>query len=128
MTQISSKAWKLLKHFNNEKSQTKEHLNIIQSQIAYNLIVNGKTRKRKSNTKINRINEGEADNFKNRVTLDELQKTINSMECKKAVGMDRIWAEEIEKFGPTTKLWTLAMFNDCIDTERVPKIWLKAKV
>jgi len=40
MTQNISKVWKLLKHLNNEKTQTKEHLNITPSQVAHNLIGN----------------------------------------------------------------------------------------
>lgn len=127
MTQSSSKTWKLLKHLNNEKTQTKNYLNITTSQIAHNLIVNGKTRKRKSDIKINKINEGEVENFENPVIMVELQKAANDMNCKNSVGIDGIWAEEILKFESIIKLCTLVMFNDC-QTKRFPKIWLKAKV
>lgn len=85
-------------------------------------------KKRKSDSKINRKTEGEEENFKYPITMDELKTAISDMKRKTAAGVDGIWTEEIKSFVPTTKRWILAMLNNCIDMEKVPKIWLKAKV
>lgn len=31
--------------------------------------------------------------------------------------LDAIWTEKTKSFGPITKSWILAMFNDCLETE-----------
>lgn len=72
MTQNSIKTWKLLYHLNNKKAQTKEHFKITLSQISHSLIEIDKTRKRKSDAKVNRINEGEVENFENPVKMDRV--------------------------------------------------------
>lgn len=54
--------------------------------------------------------------------MDEIQTAINRMKLKKAAGVDGTWTEEIKSFGLVTKLWIFAIFNDCIEKERVPNI------
>jgi hypothetical protein len=48
MVKNSNKAWKLLKSMNNEKQQPKEHINITPDQIAHKLLMNGKTKGKKT--------------------------------------------------------------------------------
>lgn len=57
----------------------------------------------KINTKINRRTDGEEENLKNPITMDELQMAINIMKRKKVAGVDGIWIDEIKSFGPITK-------------------------
>lgn len=66
--------------------------------------------------------------FKNPITMDEIQTAINRMKLKNSAGVDGTWTEEIKSFGLVTKLWIFAIFNDCIEKERVPNIWLKSRV
>lgn len=53
----SHKAWKLLRHINNEKLRPTKFLNITANQIAHTLIMNGIPGKIRMNTKIVRENE-----------------------------------------------------------------------
>ena len=53
---------------------------------------------------------------------------IHSLKPGKAVGLDNITTEKIKHFGEETKIWLLNLFNTCMDTHKLPNIWLKARV
>ena len=61
-------------------------------------------------------------------TMVELEIGIASLKPGKAVGLDNISTEQIRNFGPTTRKWLLQMYNHCLSTNKLPKIWKKAHV
>ena len=42
--------------------------------------------------------------------------------------MDGIFTEELKHFGQQAKTWLLELFNRCVETNRIPKIWRKSRV
>jgi hypothetical protein len=61
-------------------------------------------------------------------TISELESGIKSLKPGKAIGLDRISTEEIIHFGTAAKTWLLTLFNSCLETYNLPKIWKKAHV
>ena len=61
-------------------------------------------------------------------TIQDLGDAISLFKDGKAPGLDNIHHEMIKCFGPTTRLWLLDMFNDCLKQQQIPNVWRKAKV
>ena len=53
---------------------------------------------------------------------------ISSLKPGKAIGLDDISTEQITHFGPVAKEWLLELYNHCLATNKLPKIWKKAHV
>ena len=53
---------------------------------------------------------------------------INELKCGKAPGLDKMFAEFIKHFGLNVKHWLLTIFNEILNTGRLPKIFNKSKV
>lgn len=123
----SHKVWKLLRQLNNEKPQSTEFLNITANQIAHTLIMNNKTVRIRTHTKIVREKE-DTENLKSPLSMEELDSEIKTMKCKKAARVDGLMTEQIKQFGHKTREWILRLFNDSIQNETIPNIWLKTKV
>ena len=62
------------------------------------------------------------------MTMEELEKGIASLKPGKAIGLDNISTEQIKNFGPAAKDWLLQLYNHCLATLKLPKIWKKAHV
>ena len=62
------------------------------------------------------------------LTMEELSKGISSLKPGKAIGLDKISTEQLMNFGPAAKKWLLELFNYCLSTHKLPKIWKKAHV
>ena len=60
--------------------------------------------------------------------MEELEKGISTLKPGKAIGLDNISTEQIKNFGPVTKKWLLQLYNHCLTTHKLPKIWQKAHV
>ena len=59
---------------------------------------------------------------------EELNASIQSTKKGKAAGLDNIFIEEVNHFGPKAKSWLIQFFNNCHSTQIIPKICRKAKV
>ena len=46
----------------------------------------------------------------------------------KEIGLDNIATEQIKNFGPEARKWLLALYNNCLTTQKLPNIWKKTHV
>ena len=60
--------------------------------------------------------------------MDDLNKALKHVKTGKACGLDGISPEMILHFGPKTREWLRALYNNCAETKNLPKIWRKARV
>ena len=58
----------------------------------------------------------------------EFSNSITALKNGKAIGLDDIFLEELKHFGQQAKKWLLELFNRCVETNRIPKIWRKSRV
>ena len=62
------------------------------------------------------------------MNMEELEKGIASLKPGKAIGLDDISTEQILNFDPAAKEWLLQLYNYCLATHKLPKVWKKAHV
>ena len=100
------------------------------NQVANQLLLNGKSRKIKNKIKfkLNRKKYSKDPGHTRPMTMEELEKGISTLKPGKAIGLDNISTEQIKNFGPVTKKWLLQLYNHCLTTHKLPKIWKKAHV
>ena len=97
--------------------------------IAYQLLLNGKPdqnckiRNKKAVLKTD-IHETSLTPF----TIRDLGYSISVLKIGIAPGLDNIHHDMIKCFGPATRLWLLAMLNDCLTQQQIPNAWRKANV
>ncbi|XP_071481580.1 uncharacterized protein [Diadema antillarum] len=60
--------------------------------------------------------------------MSELESAMKSMKNNKAAGLDDVLVEQIKHFGPGARRWLLDMVNECVKSNKIPKMWRKAKV
>ena len=60
--------------------------------------------------------------------MEELEIGLSSLKARKANGPDNISTEQIQHLGSGTKKWLLKLYNYCLSTHKLPKIWKKAHV
>ena len=56
-------------------------------------------------------------------TAQEFSNRITTLKNCKAIGLDGIFTEELKE----AKKWLLELFNRCMETNRIPKIWQKSR-
>ena len=61
-------------------------------------------------------------------TAQEFSNGIAALKNGKAIGLDGIFTEELKHFGQQAKRWLLELFNRCVETNHIPKIWRKSRV
>ena len=61
-------------------------------------------------------------------TMNDLLAAIKAMKNNKAAGLDDILCEQIKQLRPGALNWLLKMFNECLGTNNIPKLWRKSKV
>ena len=84
--------------------------------------------KNKIKFKLNRKKYSKDPGHTRPMTMEELEKVISTLKPGKAIGLDNISTEQIKNFGPVTKKWLLQLYNHCLTTHKLPKIWKKAHV
>ncbi|KAI0215615.1 hypothetical protein LSAT2_032325 [Lamellibrachia satsuma] len=57
----------------------------------------------------------------------EIEAGISKLKNSKATGLDDIQTEFIKHFGPKARDWLLCFFNNCVNSNKIPKLWHKAK-
>ena len=60
--------------------------------------------------------------------MEELEVGLSTLKAGKANGPDNISTEQIQHLGCGTKKWFLQLYNNCLSTHKLPKIWKKAHV
>ena len=126
----SRKAWGLLKKINGEKAQQSNFAPVTANQVAHQLLLNGKTERRKNrkSTKLERTYTAEEENFATPITNREITAAIKVAKKRKAAGVDKMYVEQIKNFGPVTIKWIQEMYNVCVNTLKIPKMWRQAHV
>ena len=128
MSKNSKKAWTTIRKLRGDPTTTPQQPKVTANQVANQLLLNGKSGKIKDKTRLNRTKYSEDPGHTQPMTMEELEKGISSLKPGKAIGLDDISTEQITNFGPAAKEWLLELYNYCLSTNRLPKIWKKAHV
>ena len=129
MARNSHKAWKLTEKLNNDYAKpTQQHSNITTNQIAHQLLLNGKTTHTTRQFKSNLTTDGCNPNLTKPFYLTKSKQCIDSLKNGKATGLDNIMTEELKHFGQQVLVWLVQLFNNCLDSMRIPKMWLRSRV
>ena len=129
MPRNSHKAWKLIGKLNNDYTKpTEQHSNITANQIAHQLLLNGKTPHSTRQLNPNLDTDDCNPNFTKPFCLTKLKQCINSLKNGKAGGLDNIMIEEVKYFGHKALVWLLQLFNNCLASMGIPKIWLRLRM
>ena len=89
----------MIKKLSNDPRKADQHVNVIQNQVAHQLILNDKGPNRQRQSKIKRCGQENHD-FDDDFTIVELQNSLKHLKNGKASGLDEILTEEIKNFGP----------------------------
>ncbi|NEO82313.1 reverse transcriptase domain-containing protein [Moorena sp. SIO4G3] len=133
MTHNSKKAWQTLKKLNVEKNSNIRIAAVTPNEVAHQLLLNGKPHNKergylkKMKESMNQVMNTSDETFLP-FTIKELEEAIKTIKLGKAPGLDGVSTEMIAHFGPNTKKWLLALYNNCATSFIIPKIWRKAKV
>ena len=114
LTHNSKKGWQTLSKINVDDRKPISSPNITPDAISHQLLLNGKP---DQNCKIrNKKALLKTDSHESILTpfnIQYLGYAISLLKDSKAPGLDNIHHEIIKCFGQTTRLWLLAMLNDC---------------
>ncbi|KAL1448639.1 hypothetical protein WDU94_001908 [Cyamophila willieti] len=129
MKQNSRRAWKLVNNLNQESPISRDLTgSVTPDQIAHQLLLNGKTNKKPPNINIRKHEENENHMLDVPFTLSELLLAVKEMKNNKAAGPDDVRTEQIKRFGPATNQWIVDLFNNIMNSMRLPKLWRKSHV
>ena len=129
----SKKAWKTIKNLNSENKPPSRVAAITPNQVAHQLLLNEKPDSKHNwspksmKMQFQQVMQDSSQTTKP-ISLIEVQEAIKHIKPGKASGLDGIISEMINHFGPTTRKWILALFNQCLENSKIPKIWKKARV
>ena len=127
MAHSSWKAWKTIKILSNDYTLSKEKANVTADQVAHQLSKNGKS-PIQIKQKLTSLTVTDNSIINDPFTLRELGIGFQQMKSGKAAGLDDICAEQILHMGEAAKAWILSLFNHCIETQSVLKIWKKSRI
>ena len=128
MSKNSKKAWSLIRKISNDPSTpTQQQYTTTANQVAYQLLLNGKSTTKQPRPKVDRLQHSQNTGLTEPFSLEELNISIKALKTGKAIGLDNIFTEEIKHFGPLTQKWVLEMMNNCMLTRNITKIWRKTR-
>ena len=119
------KAWNLIQKLNNDPAIPKhQRYPITANQVAHQLLVNGKTKRKKApRVKFRKNKKQNMElNLTSPFTAQEFSNDIAALKNEQAIGFDGIFMEELKHFGQQAKQWLLELFNRSVETNRIPKI------
>ena len=130
MSKNSKKAWATIRKLHGDPKASPVQPKVTANQVANQLLLNGKSGKIKNKIKfkLNRKRYSKDPGHTRPMTMEELEKVISTLKPGKAIGLDNISTEQIKNFRPVTKKWLLQLYNHCLTTHKLPKIWKKAHV
>ena len=133
MTHSSRKAWKTIRILGNDYTKSQPRPQVTADQVAHQLLLNsqGNPNPRPQRAKLSRAaNESSRDStgFTRPFTMSELESAMKAMKNNKAAGLDDVLVEQIKHFGPGARRWLLDMVNKCVSSNKIPKMWRKARV
>ena len=121
MSKNSKKAWSLIRKLRGDPKAASQQPKVTANHVAHQLLLNGKNGKGQKKTKLDRSKNSENPGYTRPFTMEELINAISSLKPGKAT-------EQIKYFGPEAKKWLLQLYNHCLKTHELPKIWKKAHV
>ena len=126
MSKNSKKAWSTIRKLRGDHKAPPQQPKVTANQVANQLLQNGKSGKsKKKATKLNRNKYQKNHGHTHPLTMEELDDGISSLKLGKAIGLDDISTEQIKHFGVNVKKWLIQLYNQCMSTHRLPKIWKK---
>ena len=134
LTHNSKKAWATIKKLNTETNPQTRVAAVTPNEVANQLILNGKTSHKKRGLlkerklEMRSILEGSNDHNVEPYNIEELEAAMKFLKPGKAAGLDDITTEIIQHFGTETKSWILTLFNNCVVSCMIPKLWRQARV
>ena len=130
MTHNGKKAWSTIRKLCDDPCKPKQHCNTTANQVAHQLLLNGRVPNIQPKVRLDRQRYPDDPGFTRAFTTAELNIDIRVLKNGKAPGLDDIQTELIKQFcfGPNAHDWLLRLFNNCSETEKIPKIWRQAKV
>ncbi|CAG9114277.1 unnamed protein product [Plutella xylostella] len=133
MTHNSKKAWASIRKLTTDPPPASQQGTINANQVAHQLLLNGKPprrirRTRKKPNQEQAAPESPGDPLSKPITLNELMRGIKGLKVGKAAGVDDITVEQLKNLGPATISWLLKLFNNCLSSAKIPKLWRKSKI
>ena len=128
MSKNSKKAWSTIRKLKGDPKAAPQQSKVTANQVAHQLLLNGRSGKKQKKIKLNRNQNNQDSRFTTPFTMAELEAGISTLKPGKAIGLDNISTEEIKNFGPEAKRWLLQLYNQCLETHKLPKIWKRAHV
>ncbi|KAK3883799.1 hypothetical protein Pcinc_011924 [Petrolisthes cinctipes] len=133
LTHNSKKAWKTIKKLNSESNTNTSIPETTPNKVAHQLLLNGKPNnkprgyKKKLKEDTNKIMNESSTQFPP-FSIEEVDAGIKTIKLGKAAGIDGITPEMVHHLGPRAREWITRLFNKCVITKKVPKVWKKTKV
>ncbi|KAK3887092.1 hypothetical protein Pcinc_008779 [Petrolisthes cinctipes] len=132
LTHNSKKAWKTIKKLNSESNTNTSIPETTPNKVAHQLLLNGKPNnkprgyKKKLKEDTNKIMNESSTQFPP-FSIEEVDAGIKTIKLGKAAGIDGITPEMVHHLGPRAREWITRLFNKCVITKKVPKVWKKTK-
>ena len=131
MSRNSKKACNLIRKLNNDPAIPKhQHYPVTTNQLAHQILVNRQTKGKKAPRVKFRKNERYSmePNLTSLFTAQEFSNGIATLKNGTVIGLEGIFPEELKDFGQQAKKWLHELFNRCVETNCIPKIWRKSRV
>ena len=113
----------------NDPRNAKQHYNTTANQVVHQLLLNGRTPNKHPKAGLNRKRYPNDPGF---------TRSFNETEIKAGITEERQgnrrsrWHPNrthlTQHFGPKARDWLLRLFNNCVNSNKIPKLWWKAKV
>ena len=126
--QNSKKAWFIIRKLCRHPREPVQKPKVTANQVATQLLLNCKNGKMRHEIKPNRKKYNRNPDHTRPLSMEELEVSLSSLKTRKANSPDDISAEQIQHLGSGTKKWLLKLYNYCLSTHKLPKIWKKAHV
>ena len=98
------------------------------NQVVTQLLLNVKNEKMRHKIKLNHKKYSKDPGHTQHLSMEELEVGLSLLKARKANSPDNSSTEQIQHLGSGTKKWLLQMYNYCLSTHKLPKIWKKAHV
>eukprot|EP00057_Strongylocentrotus_purpuratus_P019440 XP_011673914.1 PREDICTED: uncharacterized protein LOC105442933 [Strongylocentrotus purpuratus] len=118
----------------NDYTKAQPRSQVTANQVAHQLLVNGRgnpdhyPRRARLPKVPDAPNSQDVPGFTKPFTMNDLLAVIKAMKNNKAAELDDILCKQIKQLRPGALNWLLKMFNECLGTNNIPKLWRKSKV
>ena len=134
MTHSSRKACKTIGMLGNDQTKSQPRPLVTANQVAHQLLVNSRgnpdhhSRRVKLPKAADTCSPRGPSDFTRPFSMNDLCGAIKDMKNNKPAGLYDILCEQIKHLGSAALQWLLDMFNECMRTNSIPKIWRKSRV